>query len=407
MKHGLSYIFRRFAASIFLLLLISPAKAANIIIGGDYTDLGTIVVVSPKLGDTATANGTALLNTLAGITTASETQPYLIKLGPGTYDLGAFGLQMKQYVSVEGSGEKATKITSAPISDALPPTIATVLGVNDAELRSLTVENTSAGTNTIGILNLSSSPSLSHLTIIASGGMRNYGIYNSSSSPTMKDVTVTATGWGGPSSANAVYNTSSSPIMIHVNAVASGGSTNDGILNDSSSSPTMTNVTVSASGGTGLNYGIVNTYSSSPTMTNVTANASGVPGSTNYGIVNSLASSSPAMTNVIATASGDSSVNCGIVNTSSAAPTMTNVTATASGASSNNCGMSTSASSGNYTILIDRCSFIGSTNSILLNDSHYTLKIGASKLDGPISGAMFSCVGSYNGSYIALNASCL
>ena len=75
----------------------------SIVIGGNSTDIGTIVIVSPKPGDAATANGTALLNKLAGIT-ADGNNPYVIKLGPGIYDVGADSVQMKEYVDMRGQG---------------------------------------------------------------------------------------------------------------------------------------------------------------------------------------------------------------------------------------------------------------------------------------------------------------
>ena len=95
------------------MFFITPTQGANIVIGGNYTDIGTIIFVSPKPGDTPTTAGTALLNTLNGITDNSATNPYLIKVGPGIYDLGTSSLQMKEYVDIEGSGEKTTKITGA------------------------------------------------------------------------------------------------------------------------------------------------------------------------------------------------------------------------------------------------------------------------------------------------------
>ena|SRR5215210_563285 len=45
------------------------------------------VVVSPA--GTPSQNGTALKNALSGITNASETSPYLLKIEPGVYDLWA------------------------------------------------------------------------------------------------------------------------------------------------------------------------------------------------------------------------------------------------------------------------------------------------------------------------------
>jgi hypothetical protein len=75
--------------------MITTTYSANIVIGGDYTDIGTIVIVSPKPGDPPLANGTALLNVLAGID-ADFNNPYLIKLGPGIYALGATGMKRRQ-----------------------------------------------------------------------------------------------------------------------------------------------------------------------------------------------------------------------------------------------------------------------------------------------------------------------
>ena len=54
-------------AWISLLLMTTTTYGASIVIGGDYTNIGTIVVVSPKPGNTPQNNGTALLNNLAGI----------------------------------------------------------------------------------------------------------------------------------------------------------------------------------------------------------------------------------------------------------------------------------------------------------------------------------------------------
>jgi hypothetical protein len=267
------------AASISLLLMIATTYSANIVIGGDYTDIGTIVVISPKPGDTPQNNGTALLNNLAGIT-GDVDNPYLIKLGPGIFDLGTTGLQMKEYVSIEGSGEMATKITSAVNSVSS----ATVMGADNAELRFLTVENTGVGVgNRIALLNSSVSPSLTHITVTSLGGTNsNYGVRNlDSSSPKMTNVTVTAS--GGTYSYGVYNDNASSPTMTKVTVTAAEGTYNRGVSNNEHSSPTMINSTVTASGGT-YSYGVVNT-TSSPTMTNVTVTASGGTNS-NQGVRN-------------------------------------------------------------------------------------------------------------------------
>jgi hypothetical protein len=129
-------------------------------------------------------------------------------------------------------------------------------------------------------------------------------------------------------------------------------------------------------------------------MTNVTATASGGTSSYNVGVSNTY-SSSPTMTNVTATASGAVSENCGVYNFSSSSPTMTNVTAT---------GKSGTYNYGLYhnggTVLIDRSTFDGSTNSIF-NQTGSTY-IGTSKLVSAVVGGTgtYHCVGVYK--YIAL-----
>ena len=153
------------AAWISLLLMITTTYGASIVIGGNYTDIGTIVIVSPKPGDTPQTNGTALLNNLAGIT-ADANNPYLIKLGPGIYDIGTNSLQMKEYVDVEGSGENTTIITGHIGIDSS----GVVQGANNAEIRFLTVQNTGGGTYAVAIYNDSASPKITNVTASASGG---------------------------------------------------------------------------------------------------------------------------------------------------------------------------------------------------------------------------------------------
>ena len=156
------------AACISLMIFITPTQGANIVIGGNTTDIGTIIFVSPKPGDTPTTAGTALLNTLNGITDNSADNPYLIKIGPGIYDIGTSSLQMKQYVDIEGSGEKTTKITGT-VTAVWPPN-GTINGASNAELRFLTVENTGVGSVTSALVNSSASPSILHAHCERFGG---------------------------------------------------------------------------------------------------------------------------------------------------------------------------------------------------------------------------------------------
>jgi hypothetical protein len=341
-----------------------------------FASYQNVVVVAKSGGDFTTI--TAALASITAAGDASDTNHYLIKVAPGTYNEQ---VTMKEFVDIEGSGELTTKITSTG-SDKWHT--GTLVGANNAELRFLTVENTgkaevataianysaaprlthvtasasggltfnvgvsngnssattmtdvtakaSGGSDTaVGVQNNDSSPTMTNVTATASGGANaNFGVANYTSSPTMRNVTATAS---GGSSSSGVRNVDSSPTMSNVTATASGGTlSNSGVFNQDSSSPMMIDVIASSSGGVYSN-GVINRNSSSPTMTNITATASG--GMQTYGVINE--NSSPTMTNVTATASGTAQ-NSGVSNNNSS-PTMENVTATASGGTDTNTGV--------------------------------------------------------------------
>ena len=226
---GIHLLLTGATACMSLMFFMTPTQGANIVIGGNYTDIGTIIFVSPKPGDTPATAGTALLNTINGITDNSATNPYLIKVGPGIYYLGTSTLQMKEYVDIEGSGEKTTRIAGAVTNSVFPITGGTINGASNAELRFLTVENMGVGPLTAALVNSSASPSILHVTARASGGSYgNFGVYNISSSPLMTNVTASAS--GGLDS-RGVWNDSSSPVMTNVTARASGGNYNYGVHN--------------------------------------------------------------------------------------------------------------------------------------------------------------------------------
>ena len=235
-------------ACISLMFFITPTHGANIVIGGNTTDIGTIIFVSPKPGDTPAAAGTALLNTINGIADNSAENPYLIKVGPGVYDLGAGSLQMKEYVDIEGSGEKTTKITGVANNFSYPPTNGTINGASNAELRFLTVENTGVGYLKAALLNSSASPSILHVTANASGGSEgNFGVYNSSSSPVMTNVT--ASGSGG-TYCYGVYNASSGTVKINHSVIKG---TNNTMYNESGVTTRVANTQLD--GGYVANFG--------------------------------------------------------------------------------------------------------------------------------------------------------
>jgi hypothetical protein len=223
--------------------------------------LGKVAVVAVSGGD-YTNPATAMVSYIDWCGTPSETNPCLLKIMPGVYDVGTSSVVMQPYIDIEGSGENTTVITGAVSNASFPPVNGVVNGVSNAEIRFLTVRYTGTGVGA-AVLNSGGSPRMTHMTAVASGGTwtQNYGVYNyASSSPAMSNVTASAS--GGTEALNyGVYNyASSSPAMSNVTATASGGRTSMGVVNIASS-PTMSNVTATASGGT-YNYGLNNAATS-------------------------------------------------------------------------------------------------------------------------------------------------
>lgn len=116
---------------------------------GYYSKAVQTVYVHPVPGD-HTASGTRLINALAGITDASATKRYVVKIEPGIYDVGATGVQMKPYVDIEGSGQEATVIRGT--GGSLEGTTAVVVGAASSEIRDLQVKAEGTDHSTIGIL---------------------------------------------------------------------------------------------------------------------------------------------------------------------------------------------------------------------------------------------------------------
>lgn len=73
----------------------------------DTPRFANIITVAKSGGDF-----TSPIEAVNSIVGASASGPYLVKVMPGVYDLGASSLVMKEYVYLEGSGDDSTIITS-------------------------------------------------------------------------------------------------------------------------------------------------------------------------------------------------------------------------------------------------------------------------------------------------------
>ena len=241
------------------------------------------VIVSPD-PDPVQA-GRVLRQTVAAIVDASASNPYLVKVEPGIYDLQANSVFMRPYVDIEGSGEGITTITSA-----LGTGSGTVVGANNSELRYLTVKNTGeANQQVVAIFTETTSPRLSHVTAIASGGSENYGVHTSNGNPVLSYVTASASG-GGQSFALANYN-SVMTVLNSTFSAADAASYNAGFVTTFGGTNRITSSTITASGGA-IAIGM-RAYNGTHTLANTTVSASGTGETT--GVYIGQKSSTPTM----------------------------------------------------------------------------------------------------------------
>lgn len=179
------------------LLLVFAAQAAT---------AQSTTVVSPVAGN-PTASGTALRNALAGISSPSSTNPWLLKIEPGIYDIGSTALPMRSWVDVEGSGIGVT-IIRGTVDVTTSPSHGTVDGASNAELRLLTVEAIATSTvpHVAGVVNDGAFPRLYRVKLVAQGvtGSAVWGIRNISSAPRIEECEITSASSGSGSIAYGV-----------------------------------------------------------------------------------------------------------------------------------------------------------------------------------------------------------
>ena len=234
---------------------IYQKKYANVIVvaksGGDFTDP---------------------LAAINSITDASATNPYLIKIMPGVYDLGANTIAMQSFVDIEGAGEKTTKIYGTGYLYLF------MRGASDAELRYLTVE--SIINNGCALFNTGSSPKVSHVTVINSGG-GGIAICNQDSTAIFTDVTAVSRGIFAPPPYNTAWGNrgiensgGGSPSFTNVKVDVSDVSGSNAILNWGTTAATFHNLTLLTSGGIS-DSAIVNADSATPTFDGVRISTTG------------------------------------------------------------------------------------------------------------------------------------
>lgn len=215
---------------------------------------------------------------------AAATPPALVKLEPGTYDLSGQQILMRDLVDIEGSGRDVTFIVSDVTAAGTDAVVRAIAGV-EAELRQLTVRNTSLTTGT-GVSIATSEFLLTEVTTEVQAASISTGVLVFGASPRINEVfarvsgTSDATGYtlngGGPvitQSLAFVLSPGSANVGLRINNGASAlldgvivftlsGATNVGVSVGSGANAEILNTRVTASGGSdarGAFFGDTNT----------------------------------------------------------------------------------------------------------------------------------------------------
>jgi hypothetical protein len=369
-------------------------------------------VVSPVAGNPV-ASGARLLSAVADITAPSATNPWLVKIEPGVYDLDGQSLAMRPFVDVEGSGEGVTIVQSTVNS------LGTMQGADHAELRGLTVLNTAA-TTAIALRSSAAGFAASHVTCVAQGGSgSSTGLANFADGGAFRDMTVRAE--GGPVATGV---STDGGLLLRVRALASGSNFAYGVFSAASHGE-ITDVTGEAVGA-GYATGFRN-EGGGPRLRDVRAIGHGADIS--EGIVNGAGSAARIQGAVIEVAGGasfasgirnefssasisDATISVatpssafGVTSSFSGTPALRNVTVRVT-AGGNGVGVQsdqTQVSVEGSTISADGFSLRNAFGSTATS-----IRVGASRLEGAVQPAegTLRCVASYDPAYAALGSGC-
>lgn len=304
--------------------------------------------------------------------------PCLLKIMPGTYDIGANSLQMRENVHIEGSGMSSTVIKGALDSG----TSGLVSGARNTELRHVTVLNLFTGgaaANAMAIYNDGNNWFyLDHVDARALYAANASGIHQVNDAATfMNGVTAKAR---GSSNSYGIYSSGSSVDITDLEVHVDGGGSNFGIRLYTTDNYVPyaeirhARVTVSNSNAQ-LNYGIYNR--------NVALAVNGAEIDVSYAKVYNYG---------VYNLDGNFLANVGL----------RDVVADVEGAAA--FGVFNTNTGGNLTL--DHSDIKATTNSIRNDNAAKTFRVGASKLTGTAWGTV-KCVHSYNDSYNPLNSSCV
>ncbi|GEM_PF-3046102 len=237
---------KTFVMLALFILAAATAYADFYVVGAGGRRYRRTVIVSPVPGNPA-ASGAALLAAYNGVTGATAADPWLVKVEPGVYDLGANTLFTQGYVDLEGSGPEITTISGG----------STAVQAGDAvEIRELSIVAQASATTVA--MSVSGDTRLFRLRIeTLSGSGMAYGLTISNAAPELRDVVITVTGAGGSRGLDV---DNSQPSLVNVSLQADGAGPNTCIYAQAASVLDLTNCALATEGGTyGFGAQIYNT----------------------------------------------------------------------------------------------------------------------------------------------------
>jgi hypothetical protein len=391
-----------------------PANSPNLAPSSLITYTHTFIVNS---SGSPTQNGADLLDamTLIANSNPSASNPYLLKLEPGQYDLDNQALTLLPYVDLEGSGENITVISSTIGNSSYPPTTGTLVAASNTETRFLTILNSDSASNHVAVYtHYTANVNFIHLTSIASGS-NSSSIFNDGGAITVRDSKITSSASGNGDSIG-LNNYGGTVTVLNSNiSTSTAGSGTGGGISSYRGTATVQSSNISASG-SAHNYGIHNSLSTALTVQNSSISASG--GNNNYGLYN-YGLYDLGITGTVTLQSSIFNVSGGI----NSYGFYNDLGFTIIKVHSNTFNVSNSTNSHGFLnngittgiVTLQNSNFIasGDTNGYGLNSNSGHVQVGASQLSGTTAPSIATgtgsniCVASYKDDFTALGSNCL
>ncbi len=146
-----------------------PAHNSVVVVplgGDDAQSMANVVRVAKSGGDF-----TSVVAALNSVQNATETNPFLIFIGPGDYNLGTQSLSIPSFVNIVGSGPEITRLkgTVGSATDPVQEGLLIVAGTN--RLSGFSLENADSLVSSAGIVNDGGNLVLDDMTVLVSNGI--------------------------------------------------------------------------------------------------------------------------------------------------------------------------------------------------------------------------------------------